>query len=426
MDEKKTKLIPVEVPWRVSFLDSQFQMIVAHKQEVHISFQAEWLPETVSDDEEISWSLVNIQVRFETQYEGAWIWCEPDALHDWTRYDWTAVYPSDMPERFDENSKPNPAFSSAFRKWERTWVQRQVCGLPMIYKVQDSSLILEHELEYWGEHYIIHLAKMNVNIGALKGYWKRMEDTEWISLDKEPPHHNLPKSVLLEAEDHFNRAMAHKRNLDANAMLEDLNQALALVPTNLDYLWERANLLYERDEHKDAIDDYTRIIELSTNLGALRDAYIKRAICYTHLGYFKAAIADLDWLIDRYSKRENHYAWRGDHKRTLGDLSGAISDYTKAIQFSSEKNFELYMTRGTVYAQLERFEEALEDLTQALSFANLHSTILEIVYHWRGSVYYRMRDYESALADFNAIMQLKELPLLSDAEQFVSQFSLAM
>lgn len=426
MDEKKPKLIPVKVPWRISFSDSQFKMLVAHKQEVHISFQAEWLPETVSDNEEISWSSVNIQVRFETQYEGAWIWCEPDAFYTIkNRYDWTAIYPSDMLEAFDDN-KPNPAFSSAFRKWERTWVQRQVCGIPMIYKVQDSDLILERELAYWDEHYMIQLENMTVNIVSLKGYWKRVEDTEWNPLDMESSYRHLPRGVLMEAEDHFNRAMAHKRNLDANAMLEDLNQALALVPTNLDYLWERANLLYERDEHKDAIDDYTRIIELSTNLGALRDAYIKRAICYTHLGYSKAAIADLDWLIDRYSKRENHYAWRGDHKRTLGDLSGTISDYTQAIQFSSEKNFELYMTRGTVYAQLERFEEALEDLTQALSFANLHSTILEIVYHWRGSVYYRMRDYESALADFNAIIQLKELPLLSDAEQYVSQFGLAV
>ncbi|GAB5494485.1 MAG: hypothetical protein Phog2KO_47000 [Phototrophicaceae bacterium] len=179
MSEQKPKLIPLRVPWQISFLDYQFQMLASHQQEVQINFQVQWLPKTISDSDEVAWSSENIQLRFETQYEGAWILFEPDALFTISTYfDWSAIYPEYMPEPFNDNN-PNPAFKLAYQRWQRDWVHRQICDNPMIYQVQNSRLVNEQGLGYWGDHYFIQLENLNLNIIALKGYWKTKQSSEW-------------------------------------------------------------------------------------------------------------------------------------------------------------------------------------------------------------------------------------------------------
>jgi|GEM_PF-6179710 len=182
MNDQKPGLIPLKVPWWICFTDSQFQMSITHKKDVDISFQVEWLPQRLTDEGEIIWEYKTIQMRFETEYEGAWILCEPDAHFTIQhRYDWSAIYPQDFPEPYDENNQLNPAYTTAHVKWRKQWVQDQFCWNPFVYKVQDSKLIKEHDLEYRGEHYFIQLENLNVNIVAVNGYWKTQQDSEWNS-----------------------------------------------------------------------------------------------------------------------------------------------------------------------------------------------------------------------------------------------------
>lgn len=180
MNEPKPKLIPLRVPWWIYFTDTQFQMSITHKKDVLISCQVQWLPQNLTDKCEIAWKYQTVQMRFETQYEGAWILCEPDAFYTIQHsYDWSAIYPDDFPEPYEESNQLNPAYTIAHVEWRKQWVQAQICDNPMIYKVKDSRLVHEQGLEYWGDHFFIQLEDMNVNIVALNGYWKTKQNLEW-------------------------------------------------------------------------------------------------------------------------------------------------------------------------------------------------------------------------------------------------------
>lgn len=180
MIERKPKLIPLRVPWWIHFTDTQFQMSITHKKDVQISCQVQWLPQNLTDNGEIAWKYETVQMRFDTEYEGAWILCEPDALFTIRhRYDWSAIYPDDFPKLFDENNQVNPAYTVAHTEWRKQWVQEQICGNPFVYKVNKSRLIREQDLEYWGEHFFINIENLNINIVALNGYWKTEQDSEW-------------------------------------------------------------------------------------------------------------------------------------------------------------------------------------------------------------------------------------------------------
>ena len=228
----------------------------------------------------------------------------------------------------------------------------------------------------------------------------------------------------MDADTYFRRSENKILHGDWDAGLTDLNQAIALAPNNIEYLSSRANLRYERDEYRQAVEDYTTITELSSDLDELSVAQHKRAICYEHLGLYKELIGDLDWLINQGFEKVNHFTWRGVHRRGLGNLPGAVSDFTKALQISPQSD-RVLLQRGSTYYELEQFEDAVKDLTQILSLPDVDPSMLEAVYHWRGSAFYRLGNQKNALADFNQVMQFRKLEILSNPSEYVGTFGLA-
>ena len=80
----------------------------------------------------------------------------------------------------------------------------------------------------------------------------------------------------------------------------------------------------------------------------------------------------------------------GNNKMKEGNSLGAIKDYTEAIKLAPT-NANAYLGRGSVYAELNTFDEALSDLNEAIKInpkLNNNNTVVIIsertafVYHY--------------------------------------------
>src|ERR1035437_2451461 len=84
-------------------------------------------------------------------------------------------------------------------------------------------------------------------------------------------------------------------------------------------------------EYKEAIEDYTKAIELKPKLA---DGYNGRGLTLSRTENYKAAIQDFNKVIELSPKDVKAYHDRGTAKAKLGDNKGAVQDFTKVIDLN--------------------------------------------------------------------------------------------
>lgn len=140
---------------------------------------------------------------------------------------------------------------------------------------------------------------------------------------------------------------------------------IAVSPQNTDSYRRRAHAYHQRGQYDLAIGDYTRAMELSTNLQHLR---INRAQSYICLGQFGAAFLDCDQLIAQKPDDETcawAYITRAAAQQAQLDDSAALSDYAKAIELLP--NFAAaYLQRGALYERINNYKAAIRDFSKVL------------------------------------------------------------
>jgi hypothetical protein len=75
----------------------------------------------------------------------------------------------------------------------------------------------------------------------------------------------------------------------------------------------------------------------------------------------------------------------------------------RAMELWQDKQAEAYNNRGLAFYNLKRYQQAIEDFSQALRIKPQYAEALNN----RGNAYYEMDQYEKAEADFNQSLQLK-------------------
>ena len=213
------------------------------------------------------------------------------------------------------------------------------------------------------------------------------------------------------AEYYFDRARRKINAKDVKGGLADLNQAILLSPTTVEYYVERARqrLYFELERQSTAEDnnkvfqlqlnDTSTIIELGTELDDLEFAHEERSFCYGQLGRYQERIAELDWLIDHEYNLTDNYGWRAKSEFQLGNFEHALRDYTTCLQLDPDYTDALF-GRSKVYYSIQRYQEALDDLNKLLSFEQQQQTNSSITYSWRGRTYYKLGNEREAREDF--------------------------
>ncbi len=219
---------------------------------------------------------------------------------------------------------------------------------------------------------------------------------------------------------YFERSEERLKNGQIGGGLADLDYAIRLDPNFLEGYRRRAEFRYDGKEYELAVEDLTKIIELSDDIEEIADCRKKRAISYGHVRLYWELVKDVDWLIENGFGKQIDYAWRGLHKFESGDFEAAIRDYTAAYKLSPN-NTEFLIKRAQSYYFAHRYEEAVRDLTTILESYESYPLSLRAVYMWRGRAYFKMDDHQKALSDFNEALRLVGNDPFSSALAYMQQ-----
>jgi len=156
----------------------------------------------------------------------------------------------------------------------------------------------------------------------------------------------------------------------SNLQTQISSQPVPKQPTtkNADDYLNQGNYFWYGKEWESAIREYTEAIRLNPNLEV---AYERRAISYRNLENYDKAIEDYTQIINRSTN--NNWQWyayyhRGAVYEKKGNYDNAIADYTQSIKINPDQSIiqNSYCKRGFIYMKKGNFTQAREDCNKAL------------------------------------------------------------
>jgi tetratricopeptide (TPR) repeat protein len=213
---------------------------------------------------------------------------------------------------------------------------------------------------------------------------------------READGHHPDDFWLNDALGYFSKDLCHPpRHDDA---LRYYSVTLALRPRNARTFFSVAWLLHIKGATKEAIAEYSKVIELDENYVV---AWTNRGLAYTELHQYDKALADLNKAIEldpEYALAWNNrgFAYLGLHR-----YDKALYDLNKAIELDPQGGWAWY-NRGHTYNDLHQYEKALADLNKAIELDP------KDVAAWdeRGWAYKELHRYDKALSDLNKAIEL--------------------
>ncbi len=172
-----------------------------------------------------------------------------------------------------------------------------------------------------------------------------------------------------------------RRVMDGLGREEDLHQAVERLtahigerPDDVEALSARGLLYVELGEHRRAVEDYSRVIDLAPGDS---HTYFQRARALAELGEHRSAIDDYGIAIrldpDDHVARYN----RGTSSAELGNFDSAIEDFDTAIGLAPN-DADPYYNRGVTYAEMGEHLRAVEVPRSAQPWvANMVRTIYQ-------------------------------------------------
>ncbi|WP_139492152.1 tetratricopeptide repeat protein [Brevibacillus dissolubilis] len=193
-------------------------------------------------------------------------------------------------------------------------------------------------------------------------------------------------------EVYYNRAAAYIRQGEVDKALADLNYLLDIEPQHLDALLNRATLLYEAEQFEQARLDVER--------GLAIDPAHAQLLCT--LGLIELALGNHQhaWLaltnaLDQDKTLVAAWTNRAVLSYEMGEHDSAVDDLTEVLRL--EKNGTILFNRAWVYEAQEKWQLAVEDYTDALTFEDADEP--EIYYH-RGICLLQLGDTAAAAEDW--------------------------
>lgn len=185
---------------------------------------------------------------------------------------------------------------------------------------------------------------------------------------------------------------------ELDAAMEEINTAILLYPSEGDYQYCKANILFNQKKYKEAQDLYEQ----------LKEKYPDSDTVLFKLGRVYDLQNDMDTALSYYLKvlelypehgSVNHYiavAYEvlGERKYDNAYYEKALLYYTKQIEVNP--NDYNYIERGLLLAKVERFEEAIEDYKKAIEYNPENP----YPYNNMGFVYKCLKDYDEAISCF--------------------------
>ncbi len=143
----------------------------------------------------------------------------------------------------------------------------------------------------------------------------------------------------------------------------------------LDWVVPRTAKCLELDEaHRSAVRSLTRAIALNPNFGP---AYALRAIAFSKLKEHRQAVRDYDKVLDLKPTREAAriaYNDRGLAKMSLREYQSAVQDFTESIAIGCKESCGSYDNRAEAHMKLQNYPKAIDDISASIR-QNLSSSV---------------------------------------------------
>ena len=209
-----------------------------------------------------------------------------------------------------------------------------------------------------------------------------------------------PTRPLLSAAEFLSAAIDKIKANQTQEALQDLNWLLNLEPDNIEALGQRGLLQARLGYYQAAIEDFSRATTLAPDLPAIK---LQRAEMRLLLGDAQGATKDCSELLKQSASEPGKiYTLRGQAYQQLNRWDDAFKDFSNALGINPQ-NADCYAARGKVYEFLNNTDEAIKDYRQAATLyleqgnADKHQAMLQKL--------------KTVHTDFEMIEQLIRVPI---------------
>lgn len=162
-------------------------------------------------------------------------------------------------------------------------------------------------------------------------------------------------------------------------------------------------------QHRKAIDDFSRVIELNPKNGLMIvSSYNERGGAYLKTGQFEKAIKDYSTTLDihhwqkpvRISKA-SLYSNQGAALAKNRQFDRAMVDLNRSLKLNPE-NAHAYFNRGLAFALQDQHSKAIRNYSKALSL----NSKLTLAYSQRGDAYAKSGQLKRAIRDYDEALRI--------------------
>ncbi len=171
---------------------------------------------------------------------------------------------------------------------------------------------------------------------------------------------------------YYNLAFTKYNMGDLDAAMADVNEAIRLMPDYCDAQNLKGLLWYNKEEADSALQYFNRSMECDSTVTNF--PYNAGYVLYL-MREWEDALRYFFQAVNRGKSGEEIYSYIGNCYDQLGNLEQAVAYHTRSIE-ESDSSYVPYYNRSLAYYQLEKYDEALEDLRHAWS---LDTTDADIV-----------------------------------------------
>ena len=181
-----------------------------------------------------------------------------------------------------------------------------------------------------------------------------------------------------------------KLETDPHARIKLLTSAISEAPLLADAYHYRADAYLSVGRSKQALEDYTRTIQLRPK-DPFR--YYARGLAYANLQRYSRALADLNEAIELKPSYKKFYLARAQVYLKMEKYEQAVSDYEKGRK-AVTKDFPV-LDMLPAYIATYRYDKALRLLDSAADNDSAKN------HYWRGRVYWGRNEVDEAVSSFS-------------------------
>ncbi len=199
---------------------------------------------------------------------------------------------------------------------------------------------------------------------------------------------------------HFGRAKCHMYREAYSEALADMQSALHLDPKNPEFLAYRADLHYLMENYQAASQDIDDLYSLNAEAMGLHYHYLN-AYCKSKLADYQGAISAMDEVIRNEAVNPAHYAERALYYAQIEEWDQAIQDYQQAIYLDEEQD-TYHAAIARILQDTQRYTEAKDAWGKAIQIDKKRSNY----WYERAECYLRLGNKTAAKFNYREAARL--------------------